>query len=430
MTNDSANVTARVDRRTFLQGAAGVAGLAATLGTSAAAQSTSTGSKGADQATRVDLSPIHAATEAPETTPGPFAPPDRRVGFAIVGLGRLSLNQILPAFGASKTCRVTALVSGDRAKAQKIAAQYGVPDSSITDYANYEKLASMPNVDAVYIVLPNSMHREFVERSAKIRKHVLCEKPMATSPAECEAMIAACKAANVKLMIAYRQQYEPMNRTLQKAIRDGKLGKVHSILASNGQDMSDPTQWRLNRKLAGGGCLPDVGIYCVNAARFMSGEEPEEVSATIVQPKNDPRFKEVEALCSTTMRFPSGLVATLSSAYNTHRSTFLRIEGEEAMAEMDPAFSYHGSKLRFSRLMDDKDTTIEPSITEKDQFALEMDHFAECVIKNQEPHTPGEEGLQDHRVIEAIYKAAATGNSVKLAQPSKTRGPDLPPMAG
>ena len=415
-----------VNRRTFLKSAAGVAAAATLVDSEMPAQSGAP--MGADPASKVELSPIHAASEAPEATPGPFAPSDRRVGYAVVGLGRLSLNQILPAFAKSKVCRVTALVSGDREKAKKIAAQYGVPETSITDYAGFEKLASMPNVDAVYIVLPNSMHREFVERSAKMRKHVLCEKPMATNVADCEAMIAACNKANVKLMIAYRQQYEPMNRTLQKAIRDGKLGKVHSIVASNAQDQGDPTQWRLNRKLAGGGALPDVGIYCVNAARFLTGEEPEEVTGTLVQPKDDPRFREVESLVSATLRFPSGMVATVSTAYNTHRSTFLRVEGEDAMAEMDPAFGYHGSKLRYSRLMDGKDTVIEPSIEDKDQFALEMDHFADCVIKNVQPHTPGEEGLQDHRIIDAIYKAAATGKPVKLPQPAKTRGPDLPPM--
>ena len=392
------------------------------LGTGALAQ------EKPNAANEVQLSQIHASTEAPEKAPGPFLPANRRVGFAIVGLGRLSLNQILPAFAKSDACKPVALVSGDRAKALKIAAQYGVAETNITDYAGFEKLKDMPGVDVIYIVLPNGMHREFVVRAAKIGRHILCEKPMANSAAECEEMIAACKASNVKLMIAYRQQYEPLNRTLEKAVRDGKLGTLRSIVASNSQDQGDPTQWRLNHKLAGGGSMPDVGIYCLNAARFLSGLEPEEVFATIVQPKDDPRFREVEARCEVIARFPNGVTANFTAGYDVHRSAFLRLEGSDGFAEMDPAFGYHGSKLRFTKLMDGKDTEMAPSIEDKDQFALEMDHMASCVTNNQQPHTPGEEGLQDQRIVEAIYRSAATGRSVKLTPPvGPTRGPALPP---
>ena len=415
-----------LSRRHFLRSASGALAGAAALATGAAGQAAKP-----NQQNSVQLSEIHAATEPPEKAPGPFLPPNRRVGFAIVGLGRLSLDQILPGFAKSEYCKPVALVSGDRAKALKIAAQYGIAESNITDYAGYEKLRDMPGVDVIYIVLPNGMHREFVVRGAKTGKHILCEKPMANSAAECEEMIAACRQANIKLMIAYRQQYEPMNRALEKAVRDGKLGKLRSVVASNSQNQGDPTQWRLNKKLAGGGCMPDVGIYCLNAARFLSGEEPEEVFATVVQPKDDPRFREVEARCEVIAKFPSGLTANFTSSYDIHRSAFLRLEGSEAFGEMDPAFGYHGGKLRFSKLENGKEVERVPSIEDKDQFALEMDHMATCVLNNQQPHTPGEEGLQDQRIVEAIYKSAATGKSVKLAQPSgPTRGPALPPTEG
>ena len=413
-----------VSRRGFLRSASGALAGAAALAAGAAGQTAKPNSENA-----VQLSPIHAPTEPPEKAPGPFLPPNRRVGFAIVGLGRLSLNQILPAFAKSDYCKPVALVSGDRARALKVAAQYGIAEANITDYAGFEKLKDMPGVDVIYIVLPNGMHREFVVRGAKIGKDILCEKPMANSVAECEEMIAACKTANVRLMIAYRQQYEPMNRTLQKAVVDGKLGKVRSIVASNSQDQGDPSQWRLNHKLAGGGCMPDVGLYCLNAARFLSGEEPDEVFATIIQPKDDPRFREVEARCEVIARFPSGMTSNFTSAYDVHRSSFLRMEGSEAYGEMDPAFGYHGNKLRFSKLEDGKEIEMTPSIEDKDQFALEMDHMAQCSMNKQQPHTPGEEGLRDQHVIEAIYKAAATGKSVKIAPPTgPTRGPALPPM--
>ncbi len=413
-----------ISRRGFLRSATGALAGTAALAAGAAGQASKPNSQN-----EVQLSPIHAPTEPPEKAPGPFLPPNRRVGFAVVGLGRLSLDQILPAFGHSDYCKPTALVSGDRAKALKIAAQYGIAEANITDYAGYEKLRDMPGVDVIYIVLPNGMHREFVVRGAKTGKHILCEKPMATSSAECEQMIAACKQANVKLMIAYRQQYDPINRTLEKAVRDGKLGKIRSIVSSNSQDEGDPTQWRLNRKLAGGGCMPDVGIYCLNASRFLSGEEPDEVFATVIQPKDDPRFREVESRCEVIARFPSGMTATFTSSYDVHRSTFFRMEGVDAFGEMDPAFGYHGTKLRFSKLEDGKEVEMQPSIEDKDQFALEMDHMALCVMNNQQPHTPGEEGLQDQRIIEAIYKSAATGRSVKVQPPSgPTRGPALPLM--
>ena len=328
--NNSASA-ANPSRRQFVRGVSGALASAAALSRIAAAQAAKP-----NQSNEVQLSEIHAATDQPEKAPGPFLPPNRRVGFAIVGLGRLSLNQILPAFAKSEYCKPVALVSGDRTKALKIAAQYGIAESNITDYAGYEKLKDMPGVDVIYIVLPNGLHREFVVRGAKTGKHILCEKPMANSAAECEEMIAACKQADIKLMIAYRQQYEPMNRTLEKAVRDGKLGKLRSVVASNSQNQGDPTQWRLNKKLAGGGCMPDVGIYCLNAARFLSGEEPEEVFATVVQPKDDPRFKEVEARCEVIARFPSGLTTNFTCSYDIHRSTFLRLEGSEAFGEMDP----------------------------------------------------------------------------------------------
>ncbi|MDP9038520.1 MAG: Gfo/Idh/MocA family oxidoreductase [Acidobacteriota bacterium] len=377
------------------------------------------------QQNKVDLPALHAATEAPEKSPSPPEPASQRTGYAIVGLGHLSLEQILPAFGKSKLSKPAALVSGDRAKALKVAAQYGIPESGIYDYRTYERLADNPDVRVIYIVLPNAMHREYVERGAKLRKHILCEKPMATSARDCEAMIAACRAASVKLMIAYRQQYEPMNRAIIKLVREGGLGTPLSFIASNSQNQGDPNQWRQKLALAGGGCLPDVGIYCINAARFLTGQEPSEVFGTLHQPTDDPRFREVEETCSFLMKFPSGLTASCNSGYGQHRSQFLRLEGDRQWAELSPAFAYTGLKLRLNRVEDKRNVLVEPSISEIDQFAREMDHMSLCVQRNLEPHTPGEEGLQDQRIVEAIYQSARTGRSVKLAPPSRpTRGPD------
>jgi predicted dehydrogenase len=375
----------------------------------------------------VQLSQIHAKSEQPEKVPGPTESSDQRTGYAIVGLGRLALGEILPAMGKSEYSKPVALVSGDRTKALKIAAQYGINPTSVYDYTTYDQLASNPEVKAIYIVLPNSLHEEFVVRGAKAGKHILCEKPMATSVKACEHMIAACSAANVKLMIAYRSQYEPYDKALVKMLRSGQFGTLRQFISTNSQNQGDPTQWRLRKSLAGGGCMPDVGVYCLNAARFLSGEEPNEVFATIDQPKDDPRFTEVEASCQVVMKFPSGLTALFNSAYNAHKSQFLRVEGTEGYAELNPAFAYRGIRMKYSLYVPSLKTEVahEPALEEKDQFAEEMDHFSLCVQKDLQPHTPGEEGLQDQRITDAIYESARTGKPIRIAAPpTPTRGPE------
>ncbi len=409
-------------RRGFLRNASGLVAAAGLAPALAGAQQARP-----NQQDDVQLPQIHAQTEQPEKIPGPVEPRDGRTGFAVVGLGRLTLGEILPAMGKSKYVKPVALVSGDRQKANKIAAQYGIRESSIYDYKTFDQLAHNPEVQVIYIVLPNSMHEEFTVRGAKAGKHILCEKPMANSVAECERMIAACRQANVKLMIAYRSQYEPYDKALVKMIRAGRFGKLKQFLATNSQNQGDPTQWRLKKALAGGGCMPDVGVYCLNAARFLSGEEPNEVFATIDQPKDDPRFAEVEASCQVLLKFPSGFTAVFNSAYNAHKSQFLRIEGTDAFAELNPAFAYHGIRMKYSSFQPETKMEIahEPALEENDQFAEEMDHFALCVQQDLQPHTPGEEGLQDQRLTDAIYESARTGRAVKVNAPAgPTRGPE------
>lgn len=422
-TQSATSVSPAFGRRQFLHGAGGMLA-AAGLSPLALGQTPQNAPNSQDY---VSLPPIqNPQTEGEEKAPGPFEASDQRVGFAIVGIGHLSINQILPAFGRTELCKPVALVSGSPEKARKIAAQYGIKPTSIHSYANFEQLSKNPEVKVIYIVLPNSMHAEYTVRAAKIGKHVLSEKPMATSVADCEKMIAACSSANVKLMIAYRQQYEPMNREVARMIRAGKLGSLRSYLATLTQNQGDPSQWRLHKSLSGGGCLPDVGIYCLNASRFWSGEEPIEVFGQTFQPQGDPRFTEVEATCSFTLRFPSGLVASCNSGYAAHRSSFARMEGAEGWVQLSPAFGYSGLRLQYNRLLEGHGTDFQPAISEKDQFALEMDHMAECVMSDKGPHTPGEEGLQDIRIIEAIYESARTSRPVKLEKlQSSTRGPEL-----
>lgn len=401
-------------RRGFLRLAGG--GLAMATGAAIATSAT--------QLAGVRLQPMQANTEAPDPTPVPEQD-DRRVGFAIVGLGHLALNQILPAFGTSKLGRPVAFVSGNRAKAKGVALEYDIPGDSIYGYDEFEKIATNEKIKAVYIVLPNAMHAEFTVRAARSGKHVLCEKPMATNVGDCRKMIAACQAAKRHLMIAYRSQYEPMDRSIFKMIANQELGILRQFVASNVQNQGDPQQWRLKKAMSGGGALVDVGIYCLNAARFLSGEEPTEVLATIVQPEDDPRFTEVEESCNFILRFPSGLIANCVGGYGSHSSKYFRMQGSDAWAEMNPAFGYSGLKTAHGRLIDSRDTTMTPHFSPADQFALELDHFSQCVTDDVMPHTPGEEGLQDQIIVEAIYASAREGRSVSIPAPGvSTRGPE------
>ena len=374
---------------------------------------------------RVNLKPLSAATEAMEKPQAPALPRDQRVGVAVVGLGRIALEHVLPAFARSKYARVSALVSGSRDKAWKIARQYGVSDDAIFDYQGYDRLADHAATKAVYIALPNGLHAEYTVRAAQAAKHVFCEKPMAISEAECLQMIEACRRAQVKLMIGYRSQYEPLDRAIVKMVREGKLGPLREFASANSQNQGDPGQWRLHRKLAGGGPLVDVGIYCLNAARFLSGEEPVEVIGTTSRLGGDPRFREVESTAQFVLKFPSGFTAVATCSYASHRSQFLRLQGAEGWAELDPAFAYDNLQLRHGHVVAGRDVVAGITAAPADQFAAEIDHFAECVLLGREPHTRGEEGLQDQRIIEALYHSAATGASVRLAPPAEpVRGPE------
>jgi predicted dehydrogenase len=367
---------------------------------------------GASEAKKVGAQPRTGQPSSP--MPGAW-PLDQRVRFALVGLGKLTLGELLPAFASCRFSRPTALVSGDRAKAESTAKQYGIDPAHIYDYTTFDRLRDDPEVDVVFIVLPNSLHAEYTIRAANAGKHVLCEKPMANSVEECRQMIDACEKAQKKLMVAYRMQYEPYTREAIRMARSGELGKLKNFVASNCQMEHNPNEWRLKRALAGGGPLPDVGIYCLNAARYLTGEEPTEVSALTYSSPDDPRFKEVEEQLDFSLRFPSGVLATCATSYNAYSSKSFRLVGDKAWLDLDPAFPYRGQRMRLARAADDgSELLIEPQIQPQNQFALEIDHMAQCVRENRKPHTPGEEGMQDMRIIAAIYEAAQSGKVVKL----------------
>ncbi len=368
----------------------------------------------ADTTKPIKLEQIKAATEQQDPLPPTPLPNARRVGYALVGLGHLTLNQILPAFGACTRSKVVALVSGSPGKMKKVATEYGIKSGSCYSYEDYDKIRDNPEVDAIYIVLPNGMHAEYTVRGAQAGKHILCEKPMANSVAECQAMIDACKKANRKLMVAYRIQYEPHHKLVRDMVQKGDFGKVKSIVANNGQNSDNPSHWRFDKKLAGGGALPDVGLYCLNTIRYLLAEEPTEVMGFIHSTPDDPRFREVEEQVNWLMKFPSGVQTSCATGYGHHEERSYKVLAETGWIEMDPAFPYQGLQLQTSQAEGMENRLTQHKIADKDQFAAEIDHFSESIMGNAIPYTPGEEGLQDQKIMEAIYKSAREGRPVKL----------------
>jgi predicted dehydrogenase len=328
---------------------------------------------------------------------------DRTIGYGVVGLGRISMQHFMPAVKTSKKSRITALVSGHRDKAEHMAAEYGVPSRSIYSYENYDEIGKNSDVDAVYIALPNSMHAEYTIRAAKAGKHVLCEKPMATSVEDARAMIQACESTLKKLMIAYRCQYEPAHLRAIELIREGKLGSIQSIESAFGFPIV-PNEWRLDKKLAGGGPLMDVGIYCLNASRYLTGEEPSELAGFSSVVDQDGRFAQVEETLSWTMKFPNGTLASCTCTYGSSMPGYFRVRGSKGMMIMEPAFNYDNVHLS-GQLAGGEKLEMMPDEPDPVQFLREADYMADCILQNQEPKTSGREGLRDMELMAQIYRS-------------------------
>ena len=332
---------------------------------------------------------------------------ERKLGFALVGLGSLSTNQLAPALKKTKHCRLAAIVTGTPAKAEKWKKQYNLPDQSIYNYDNMEKMADNPDIDVVYVVTPNALHAEHTIKAARAGKHVLCEKPMEVSTEKCQTMIDACKKAGRQLAIGYRCQFEPHHLECIRLAREKVFGKLKSIEAGFGFTIGDPSQWRLNKALSGGGPLMDVGVYALQTTRYLTGEEPIRVTAT--QSNTDPaKFKDVEEAIKWQMTFPSGVIAACNTSYSISGLNSFTVQAETGSFGMKPAYNYGGNRGSRS---DDK----ELSFASIDQFAAEMDDFAQCLLNNKPTKVSGEEGLRDVRIMMAIYEAARTGKEVKLA---------------
>ena len=337
---------------------------------------------------------------------------ERKIGYAMVGLGSYGLGVILPQFANCQYSRVTALVSGDPAKARAAAQRYGVPERSVYSYDSFDQIRDNPDVDVVYVVLPNAMHMEYTVRAARAGKHVMCEKPMAVSAAECETMIAACKAAGRKLMIGYRCHFEPFNLEAMRLSKTGAAGRRRYIVSEHGFVQRDPSKWRLKKALAGGGSLMDMGIYSLQAARYMTGEEPTAVNARESTDRSDPRFHEVEDMMEWTLNFPSGVIGQCMSMYSANQNHIL-LMGDGGRIELEPATRYDGNHMWIGRDGREQEITPPPG-PGKTQFSGQLDHMSRCVLTGAEPIVSGQEGLRDLRIIEAIYRSAREGRTIKL----------------
>jgi predicted dehydrogenase len=329
-----------------------------------------------------------------------------RFGFALCGLGGLSENQIAPAFAKTEHCRLAGIITDTPEKARKWQAQYRIPDRSVYTYDTMSKLADNKDIDVIYIVTPNALHAEQTLAAAKAGKHVYVEKPMEVSVAKCQQMIDACKAAKRKLGVAYRCQFDPNHLECIRLARAKEFGDMRFIEAGFNVPIGPPGQWRLKRALSGGGALMDVGIYALQATRYLTGEEP--VLVTGIEQKTDPvKFAEVDQSMLWQMRFPSGVLASCTTSYDTGLSAYFRVNAQRGWFGLEPAFYYTGNKGRRS---DGK----EIALPAPDLFAAQMDDFARCILEDKPSKVSGEEGLRDVKIMMAIYEAARTGRAVTL----------------
>lgn len=329
----------------------------------------------------------------------------RGLGIALVGLGSYAGGQLAPALMETKHCYLAGIVTGTPPKEQTWAERYNIPTKNIYNYQNFDSIKDNPDIDIIYIVLPISMHKEFTIRAAQAGKHVICEKPMALNAKECDEMIAACKQANRMLSIGYRLHFEPYNQEMMRLGQKKIYGKPLTIDCANGFTYGgNPNAWRLKKALAGGGGLMDMGVYAIQGARYVTGEEPIYVTAREEKTKPD-LFREVDETIYFDLEFPSGCIAKGESSYNKNLD-HLKVKAEKGDFELSRAYRYGGQQGR---------TPEGPmNLPHINQQAAQMDDFALCVRDKKPTRVPGEEGRNDMRVIDAIYRSIASGKKEKI----------------
>ena len=328
-----------------------------------------------------------------------------KLGIALVGLGGYSSYQLGPALLETKHCYLAGIVTGTPAKEKTWANKYNIPQKNIYNYQNFDSIANNPDIDIVYVVLPISMHKEFTIRGAQAGKHVICEKPMAINAKECEEMITACKQANRKLSIGYRLHFEPYNQEMMRLGQNKVYGKLLEIDCANGfRYGGDPNSWRLKKALAGGGGLMDMGVYCIQGARYTTGEEP--VYVTAREEKTRPElFKEVDETIFFDLEFPSGCIAKGKSSYNMHINHLL-VKAEKGNFGLSDAYRYGG--------MAGYTPSGKMNYPQINQQAAQMDDFTQCIMNKTLTRVPGEMGMQDMKIVDAIYRSIGSSKKEKI----------------
>jgi glucose-fructose oxidoreductase len=341
--------------------------------------------------------------------------PKRVIRYAVVGCGHIAQVAVLPAFGnARRNSKLAAIVSGDPVKREELRKKYDV--ARAIDYGGYDALLESGEIDAVYIALPNSMHAEYTERAARAGVHVLCEKPMAVTEAQCELMARVAREHQVKLMIAYRLHFERANLEAIEIARSGRIGEPR-LFTSTFTMTVVPGNIRVQRAM-GGGVLYDIGIYCINAARALFRDEPTEVHAVAAGAIGD-----VEESVSAVLRFPNERLASFTASFGAADVSAYRLVGTKGELAVDPAYEY--ARPLEHRLALEGSVVSERRFAKRDQFAPELLYFSDCLLTNRDPEPSAEEGLADVRVIRALYESAKAGRPVELAPYQRRVRPSL-----
>ena len=348
---------------------------------------------------------------------GIFMSVTSKIRFAVIGLGHITQLAVLPAFkNAAEKCELTALISSDPEKISKLSKMYGV--SHTWSYEGYDEALTSGAFDAIYIALPNDMHKEYAVKAANKGIHVLCEKPLALDAAECQDMIDAAEKNNVKLMTAYRLHFEKTNMTAVDMIKAGKIGTPR-VFNSTFTLQVRPGNIRTQGK-RGGGPLGDIGIYCINAARYLFQEDPLEVIA-IAARSTDPRFAEIEESISLVMKFPGEKLASIVCNFGAVDTGHYQVVGTGGTITLNPGFSFTSPLVLTLKSGHEIETITTPP---HDHFAPELLHFAECILDNKQPRPSGYEGMNDLKVMDAIHESITTGRLVAIAPGSHDSKPD------
>lgn len=326
---------------------------------------------------------------------------------AIMGLGSYG-TRVANAMKDCKRAKLVGVISGTPSKIEVWQKEYNIPAKNCYNYETYHQIKDNPDIDAVYVITPNGLHKEHTIGVANAGKHVICEKPMAVNAAEAKEMVDACDAAGVHLLIGYRMHFEAKTQEVIKMRMNGEFGKVLFFQGLSGFIIGDPSQWRLNYELSGGGAMMDIGIYSVNGARYMIGEEP--IWVTAQETKNNPeKFKEgIDETIQFQFGFPSGAVASCLSTYSLNNLDKFFLDGTQGFAEMQPSTGYGPIEGRTN-----KGPLTHPHVTHQ---TTQMDEMAAIILDGKKPLVPvdGEEGLKDMVIVDAIYKAAKTGEKISL----------------